>query len=158
MVFVGWFAQNRPLVSRLPIGCHPCGVGLAAHTNVASGSVWHTPIAGVGVLVLCLWGCWVLRPCPRTYLLLRHDQSRVPSLQRFLLPAFLGTVNPSDSLLAPSNFGSALYAWSLPDIGCQVGSLLFRASLSPRAVAHTPERSRARPGSRRTLSVAFAVR
>jgi hypothetical protein len=66
-------------------------------------------------------------------------------------------MNPSDSLLAPRAFDSVLYARSLPDAGRQGGSLLFHVSLSPRAVAHTPERSSTRPGTCRALSIAFAV-
>jgi hypothetical protein len=46
----------------------------------------------------------------------KHDQSKAPSLQRVVLHAFTGTVDLSDSLLAPFDFGHpALYARSLPD-------------------------------------------
>jgi hypothetical protein len=48
-------------------------------------------------------------------------------------------MDPSDSLLAPLDFSRpALYARSLPDAGCQVGSLLFRILLSQRATVHYP--------------------
>src|SRR5713226_8782836 len=78
----------------------------------------------------------------RTYLLAELDQSRVPSLQRVVLRAFSGTTNPSDSLPAPPAFDCpALCVRSAPDVGCQVGSLLFRISLWKRAAAHTPRRS-----------------
>ena len=50
-----------------------------------------------------------------------------------------GTTNPSDSLPARRDFGITLYAPGLPDEGCRVGSLLFRAWLSPRASLCTPE-------------------
>src|SRR5262249_41618738 len=44
------------------------------------------------------------------------DQSRTPSLQRFVLRAFFGTMSPSDSLATPHAFcRPALYARSLPD-------------------------------------------
>ena len=46
----------------------------------------------------------------------KHDQSKAPSLQRVILRAFPGPVDPSDSLLAPNDFSPpALYARSLPD-------------------------------------------
>src|SRR5579864_7419679 len=60
----------------------------------------------------------------------RLDQSRAPSLQRVILHAFAGTMNPSDSLPAPRDFRHpALYPRSFARLGCQVGSLLFRALL-----------------------------
>ncbi len=66
----------------------------------------------------------------------KHDQSKAPSLQRVILHAFSGTTDLSDSLPAPFDFSlPALYARSLPDTGCQVGSLLFRIALSQRATA-----------------------
>src|SRR5678816_575070 len=44
----------------------------------------------------------------------KPDQSRAPSLQRVVLRAFIGTTNPSDSLLAPLDFSlPALYQRSL---------------------------------------------
>jgi hypothetical protein len=46
----------------------------------------------------------------------RLDQSRAPSLQRVLLLAFAGTMDPSDFLPAPCAFSRpALYPRSLPD-------------------------------------------
>jgi hypothetical protein len=48
------------------------------------------------------------------------DQSRAPSLQRVVLHAFLGTMNPSDSLPAPLVFNlPVLYARSLPDLAAR---------------------------------------
>src|SRR6266545_2537778 len=37
---------------------HSCRSGRTTHENAVFCSAWHTHIAGVEVLVLCLWGCW----------------------------------------------------------------------------------------------------
>ena len=102
-----------------------CRSGRTARGNAVSCSAWRSRKVCAEVLALCLWGCWASRPCPRAYPQRKRDRSRVPSLQRFLA-AFTGTTNPSDSLPAPRDFSPALYARSLPDVGCRVGSLLFR--------------------------------
>ena len=71
----------------------------------------------------------------------KPDQSRAPSLRRVVMHAFAGTTSPSDSLPAPRVFSHpALCARSLPDTGCQVGSLLFRILLPKRAAASQPRR------------------
>jgi hypothetical protein len=72
----------------------------------------------------------------------RPDQSRVPSLRRVVLHAFIGTTNPSDSLPAPGTFNlPALYARSLPDMaageGLSCSTMLFGNVPPPT----TPERS-----------------
>jgi len=72
----------------------------------------------------------------------RPDQSRVPSLRRVMLHAFLGTTNPSDSLPAPRTFSlPTLYARSLPDLaageGLSCSAMLFTNVPPPE----TPERS-----------------
>src|SRR5215469_7703045 len=43
----------------------------------------------------------------------KHDQSRAPSLRRVVLHAFSGTVDPSDSLLAPCTFSLRPYMLGL---------------------------------------------
>jgi len=127
-----------------------------ARGSAASYSAWRTPIAGVAVLALFLWGCWVSRPCPRAYLHTRRDQSRGPSLQRFVA-AFTGTMAPSDSLPAPIRFRAFwLIRSASPDVGRRVGPLLFRIELSPRATASTPGSSTARSGTS-AMSMAFTV-
>ena len=72
----------------------------------------------------------------------RPDQSRVPSLQRVVLHAFIGTTNPSDSLPAPCAFRlPALYTRSLPDSAAGEGlscSAFFFGNVPP---PRTPERS-----------------
>jgi hypothetical protein len=77
----------------------------------------------------------------------RLDQSRAPSLQRVVLHAFLGTMNPSDSLLAPCVFRlPALYPRSLSDSTASEGlscSAFFSGNVPP---PHTPERSSSRSG------------
>ena len=72
----------------------------------------------------------------------RRDQSRVPSLRRVILRAFLGSMNPSDSLLAPCNFSHpALYARSLPDKAAREGLSCY-ALLCPNVPPpETPRRS-----------------
>jgi hypothetical protein len=102
----------------------------------------HTSIAGVGEFSCFNEGLLGLAAMPSHLPPGQLDQSRVPSLQRVMLHAFPGTMDPSDSLPAPHDFSHpALYARSLPDVGCQVGPLLFRLSLCKRAAARTPERS-----------------
>src|SRR3982074_2151081 len=49
-----------------------------------------------------------LPPFPRPYLFQKLDSSRGPSLREVIRPRFLGTTAPSDFLLAPGRFGSAL--------------------------------------------------
>src|ERR1700693_2031927 len=50
----------------------------------------------------------------------KPDQSKAPSLQRVLLHAFFGTMDPSDFLPAPCAFRlPALYARSLPDLAAR---------------------------------------
>ena len=67
-------------------------------------------------------------------------------------------MDPSDSLPALHDFSHpALYAQSLPDVGCRVGPLLFRTPLSKLATAPTPERSNRRSGTS-LLSVALIRR
>src|SRR3990167_701227 len=63
-------------------------------------------------------------------------------------------VRPHGHALALS--APALYARSLPDVGCQDGSRVFRTSPSKHAAAHTPGKPNVRSGTR-TLCIAFAV-
>ena len=86
----------------------------------------------------------------------QRDQSKARSLQRVVLRAFPGTVDLSDSLLAPCDFSRpALYARSLPDsaagegLSCSVSSCRRMPSSLPRG-SPAPLRSRAQ-------SVAFAA-
>src|SRR5882672_3590696 len=84
--------------------CRPC------HTaRGISDSRWPWPqtIAFVGVLGLCL-RVMRLPPFPRPYLVQKLDSSRGPSLREVIRPRFIGTSTPSDFLLAPGRFGSAL--------------------------------------------------
>ena len=69
-----------------------------------------------------------------------------------LAAAVIGTTNPSDSLPARRDFGIALYAPGLPDVGCRVGSLLFRVELLLRASLNTPEVSCTRMQSHAPVS------
>src|ERR1700757_3001775 len=62
--------------SMLPTERHSCRSGRTAHGSVVSYSAWHTHIAGAGVLVLFLWGCWPSPACPRTYLLTSSIKAR----------------------------------------------------------------------------------
>ena len=43
----------------------------------------------------------------------KHDQSKAPSLQRVVLHAFIGTMDPSDSLPAPQDFSHRPYTHGL---------------------------------------------
>src|ERR1035441_3131331 len=71
----------------------------------------------------------------------KHDQSKAPSLQRFILHAFVGTVSLSDSLPTPRTFGHpTLCARSLPD------ELPGRVSPVPRCSVPTCRRLRPRGG------------
>ena len=73
--------RSRPLhgslepASTLPAGRHPCRSGHTMRETVGARSAWHTSTACAAVLVLSLWGCWALRPCPRTYL---HPHAQPP--------------------------------------------------------------------------------
>src|SRR5450432_2793120 len=95
---------------------------------IRSYSAWNRRI------LLCLAHTYSLRWSCRTFSLgvlavssmpshlppHKHDQSRAPSLQRVVLHAFFGTIDPSDSLLAPRVFRHpALYARSLPDLAAR---------------------------------------
>jgi hypothetical protein len=108
-------------------------------------------------VVLCLWGCWTSRSCPRTYLPLTLHHRRAPSL-RSAFTGLLGTMSSSDSLPAPRDFGLPLIrAVSRPTSG------------PPGRVSRVPPHSfttcrRQYPGdvqtplrTHRSLSVAFAV-
>src|SRR6185436_13854491 len=64
---------------------------------------------------------------------------------RVVVSRFIGTVGPSDSLPAPTRFALGLSGAALPDVGGRVGSLLFRARLSSRALLRTPGASCATP-------------
>jgi hypothetical protein len=82
---------------------HSCRSGHTVCGSAVSYSAWRTPIACIGVVVLCLRGFW---PFP----------SSAPPLQRVVLHAFTGTSSPSDSLPVPLDLSNpALYQRSLPD-------------------------------------------
>jgi hypothetical protein len=55
-----------------------------------------------------------------------------------LVSVFFGTMSPSDSLSTRPPFAFGLWRPPLPDVGCRVGSLLFRTWLSSCALFHTP--------------------
>ncbi len=114
--------------SMLPTVRHSCRSGHTAHGSDVPYSAWHTHIACVGVLALFHRGCWVFRPCPRAYLLPSLiEAGLLPSRVFPLLPWYYVPLGPppGSARFQPS----ALYARSLPDAGCQVGSLLFRFPL-----------------------------
>jgi hypothetical protein len=64
------------LASMLPTGRRSGRSGHTAHGTAVSYSAWHTPIAGVGVVVLFHWGCWPSPACPHTYLLTSSIKAR----------------------------------------------------------------------------------
>jgi hypothetical protein len=108
MVLGAWRARSdTDTAAMLPAGRHPRGSVQTSHESGRYRAAWHTTGAGVAVLALCFPGWWPSRACPRAYPLHRHDQSRVPSLQR-LITAFSGTTNPSDSRSTPRAFGFRL--------------------------------------------------
>src|SRR5437899_3239153 len=80
-----------------------------------------------------------------------RDQSRGPSLQAVLLPPFLGTSTPSDSLPTPRRFGLALSTPPRSDVSCRVGPLQFHTGPWTRAAPHTPKESSAAPMMSRCL-------
>src|SRR4029078_5919079 len=67
-----------------PAERHSARSGHTAHGNDAPRCAWPRCTAGVGVLALFQWGCWVLRPCPRAYL---HTPTR-PKQGPFPRPTF----------------------------------------------------------------------
>src|SRR5579864_9039227 len=74
------------LVPTLPTGRHSCRSGRTAHGNAVYGSAWHTATARVEVPALFLGEVWAFRPRSRAEPPRGHDQSRAPSLQRFVRP------------------------------------------------------------------------
>ena len=71
-----------------PAGRHSCRCGRTARGNGDPAAAWPRPTVGVGVVALCRAACarrggWdrSCRPCPRAYLLRRHDHRRGPSLR-----------------------------------------------------------------------------
>jgi hypothetical protein len=108
---------------------------------------WHAPIAGPRSCRAFTKGVLAVSGMPSRLPPGRRDQSRVPSLQRVVIHAFLGTTNPSDSLLAPCDFSRpALYARSLPDMAAREG-LSCSALLCPNVPPpETPKRSSIRSG------------
>ena len=79
-----------------------------------------------------------------------RDQSRGPSLQA-LVPPFLGTSAPSDSLPTPRRFGLALSTRPCSNVSRRVGPLQFRTGPWTRAAPRTPEESSAAPIASRCL-------
>ncbi len=105
MIFQAQHARRPPFRQWVGHGASlPC---LDDASTVSALVAWQMPMAVVGLLALCHWGCWFSRPCPRAYLRPRRNQSRAPSLRR-LLTAFPGTMSPLDSLPAPCDFGLPL--------------------------------------------------
>ena len=77
------------------------------HVQIVPVVNGHTLIAFVGVVVLSLRGCWIFRPCPRTYLHPPGLPKQGPFPPECIHP-FPGTMGPSHSLLAPYDFGLSL--------------------------------------------------
>ena len=157
---------SASLASTLPTGRHSCRCGRTARGTVAPGAAWPRPTAGVGVVALCpvaaapggSWAGSSVRPCPRAYLLLRHDspQGPFPPVALFVA-AILGTTTPSDFRCAALDFAFGLYEPPCRDNGRADGSLVFRTSPSTRAAPHTPPRSRTHAPVLAPPNVAFAV-
>jgi hypothetical protein len=80
-----------------------------------------------------------------------RDQSRGPSLQAVVLPPFLGTSTPSDSLPTPRRFGLALSTRPCSNVSRRVGPLQFHTGPWTRAAPRTPEESSAVPIASRCL-------
>src|SRR5215472_12016105 len=133
-------------LSMLPTGRHSYRSGRTAQGTAVSYSAWHTPIAGVGVVVLFQGGCWPSPACPRPYLLTSLIQARpLPSsVFRARLPRYYEPLGLPPGLRDFSL--PALYARSWPDWAARQGlscSALFCPNLPPPA---TPERSSIRSG------------
>ena len=145
----------RALVSMLPTERHSCRSGRTAHGTAVSYSAWHTPIAGSGVVVLFLGGCWPLLTCPRTYLFpARSKQGPFPPA--CFLHAFPGTTNPSDSLPAPPISAFRPYMPGLCPTRLPGRASPVPLALSQRAAACDPGEVQHSLRSR-MLSVAFAA-
>jgi isoleucyl-tRNA synthetase len=86
--------------------------------------------------VVSLLGIHSLLPPPET----RMKQGPFP-LYGFVVRIFIGTMNPSDSLLAELHFHISAYMHSLYGCPCKVGPLQFQIILSLHTVSHTPEDS-----------------
>ena len=70
----GLLMQHARLQDSIPVSTllterHSARSGRRAHGNVAPDCAWPRCTACAGVLALYLGGIWVLRPCPRAYLL-----------------------------------------------------------------------------------------
>ena len=117
-------------------------LSLPSPNPVGRGRPWRAPIAGPKSCRAFTEGVLAVSGMPSRLPPRRRDQSRVPSLRRVVMRAFLGITNPSDSLLAPRDFSRpALYARSLPDEAAREG-LSCSALLCPNVPPpETPERS-----------------
>ena len=135
MIFLMWRACGPdPDVSRPFIGASR-RLSLLSPFSSGLRRTWHTPIAGQASCRAFTEELLAVSGMPSRLPRRRPDQSRVPSLQHVVMRAFIGTMNPSDSLLAPRDFSRpALYARSLPD-KAPGRVLLFRFVLSQRATA-----------------------
>ena len=96
---------------------------------------------------------------PRTHPLAGPIKAGSPSLQRVVLHAFIGTMNPSDSLPAPSTFRlPALYARSLPELeAAEGGSLLFHDLLWKRLPSYPRKGPALPPALREYCLLHFAA-
>ena len=116
MIFVMWRACRPVPIATRPFTGVSVRLSLPSPNPLSLRRTWRTPIAGQTSCRAFSEGLLAVSGMPSRLPLRRHDQSRVPSLQRVMIHAFSGTTDPSDSLPAPCDFSRpALYPRSLPD-------------------------------------------
>ena len=142
MIFLMWRACVPASDTIRPFTGPSLRLFLPSPNPAGAARTWHTPIAGRKSRRAFFQGVLAVSGMPSRLPPRRRDQSRVPSLRRVILRAFLGSMDPSDSLLAPRNFSHpALYARSLPDKAAREGLSCY-ALLCPNVPPpETPRRS-----------------